>query len=234
MPSPDTAARPAPPSPPAPPYGPPGRSQSLADLLRVPSTVSAPYTRESLGCTRTTWEALLRDGAMVEVRGGFAVGPGTALTPALRARSLADDVPRDVVVGRATAAWVHSGTGDPERVCVLYAPGGYRPRDARRLEIAQASVRTWEREVLDVPGGPVVVTSLVRTAMDVATWCTAEQATSMLAALVGVGLEVDEALRRLDLVASWRGAERARTRLLEVRRRGQTLASTPALDPVMR
>ncbi|SDC22486.1 hypothetical protein SAMN05216410_1422 [Sanguibacter gelidistatuariae] len=219
----------------------PGRT--LHDLLALPPTVRAPFTPQGLRMSATTWATSLRDGDIVEVRPGFAVVPGTPITARLRAWSIAADVPRGVVVGRASAAWVHTGYGPPKRVCVLYSPGGYRPRDMRRLEICQATVRTWERDNFatgdtgtDEAPRTIPVTTVVRTAMDVATWSDHEQSATLLTHLVAAGLDVDEALHRLDLVASWRGAETARTRLLAVRRATgaarQALAS--AFEPVIR
>ena len=201
---------------------------TLRDLLRPPPTVQAPFTPASLGASNQGWATLLRDGDLLEVRPGFAVLPGTAITPELRALALTQVVPRGVVVGRASAAWVHTGHGDGPRVCVLYAPGGHRPRDAGRLEVCQATVRPWEVDmiVIDTPatdaaaatGTTLRVTTLVRTAMDVATWCPPHESAALLGHLVAAGLDLDEALHRLDLVASWRGAETARIRLLAARR----------------
>ena len=218
---------------------------SLSDLLRPLPTVQPPYTPASLATSAQGWATLLRDGDLVEVRPGFAVVPGTPITAALRALSLVPLVPRGVVVGRASAAWVHTGYGAGRRVCVLYAPGGHRPRDVRRLEACQATVRPWEIDSFTAGGDPALpvtalpVTTLVRTAMDVATWCPPPQSAAILAHLVAAGLDVDDALHRLDLVASWRGAEQARIRLLTARRlptrppaADQALAS--GFDPVMR
>lgn len=229
--------------------GPTTARPTLRDLLRPPPTVQAPFTPASLGASAQGWAALLRDGDLVEVRPGFAVGPGTAITPELRALALTQVVPRGVVVGRASAAWVHTGHGDGPRVCVLYAPGGHRPRHAGRLEVCQAAVRPWEIDTIAIattapgPGGgtdagaatALKITTLVRTAMDVATWCPPQESAALLDRLVAAGLDLDDALHRLDLVASWRGAETARIRLLAARRRArgdQTLAS--GFDPVIR
>lgn len=245
---------PAEPAQPAEPTGPaqPARP-TLSDLLRMPPTVHAPYTPASLGTSVQGWATLLRDGDIVEVRPGFAVGPGTPITAELRALSLSLLVPAGVVVGRATAAWVHTGFGAHGRVCVLYAPGGHRPRDIARLEACQATVRPWEitvvpltRPVHAVVGPPadaqqatgraasgqvptsLAVTSVVRTAMDVATWCAPDRSAPILDHLVAAGLDVDEALDSLDRVASWRGAETARTRLLAARRRARARAPVQA------
>ena len=248
---------PLPPLPPSPAPARPGRGAvdpdpadraTLSDLLRPLPAVHPPYTPASLGISAQGWATLLRDGDLVEVRPGFAVGPGTPVTAQLRALSLVALVPRGVVVGRVSAAWVHTGYDAGRRVCVLYAPGGHRPRDVGRLQACQATVRPWEVDTFTVtepgrtPGtaATLAVTTLVRTAMDVATWCSPHESAAVLAALVAAGLDVDDALHRLDLVASWRGADRARTRLLTARRRpgaaaGQTAQTRASgFDPVMR
>lgn len=216
----------------------PASTRTLDELLSMPPVVRAPFTPRSLGASPLAWATLLRDGDIVEVRPGFAVVPGTAVTPELRARSLAGDVPAGVIVGRASAAWVHTGRGAGRRVCVLYSPGGYRPRDVRTLEICQASVRSWETNTFpagsDGTSRVLAVTTLVRTAMDVATWCTLERSETILAGLVEAGLDVDEALHRLDLVASWRGAETARIRLLAARRAAGAARLRPSRPPSTR
>lgn len=181
---------------------------TLAELLSVPPVLGSPFTRSQLG-SDTAWDALRRDGDLVEVRDGWAVAAGTPVTPSTRAASLGGTVPRDVVVGRATAAWVHTGFPRPGRVCVLYSPGGYRPRSGPLLEVAQATVRPWELERV----GALTLTSPVRTALDVATWCPEDEVQPILRALLRHGVVVDEALARLRTFANWRGAGRARTRL---------------------
>ena len=192
---------------------------TLRDLLRPLPTVREPFTPAGLGASAQAWAALVRDADVVEVRPGFAVVPGSHVTAELRALALAHVVPHGVVVGRATAVWVHTGHGDRPRVCVLYPPGGHRPRDPGRLEVCQATVRPWETVALATgPGRSIQVTSLTRTAMDVATWCSPQESAELVTHLVAAGLDVDDALHRLDLVASWRGAERARARLLAARR----------------
>ena len=197
----------------------PGDRPLLRDLLRPPPTVQAPFTPAALGASPLAWATLLRDGDIVEIRPGFAVTPGTPVTAGLRALALAHLVPTGAVVGRASAVWVHTGRGDRPRVCVLYAPGGHRPRDPARLEACQATVRPWE--IVSVAAGgdrSLPVTTLTRTAMDVATWYPDQESAELLTYLMDAGLDVDDALHRLDLVASWRGAETARARLLAVRR----------------
>lgn len=210
---------PAPAHSPDAPLPPAATRPSLRELLRPLPTVQAPFTPQSLGTSAQGWTTLVRDGDIVEVRPGFAVGPGTAITAALRALSLDEVVPEGVVVGRASAAWVHTGHGAGRRVCVLYAPGRHRPRDVGRLEVCQATVRPWEIDAFPTSASTLKVTTLARTAMDVATWCSPEESAELLAHLVTAGLDIDDALHRLDLVASWRGAETARARLLAARRR---------------
>jgi hypothetical protein len=187
----------------------PRSATSFSVLVAAPPRAAPPYTTEGVG-GRTTWEALLRDGLVDEVHAGFGVLAGTLGSPQARARSLTTRVPREIVVGRRSAAWVHTGGRRPDKVSVLYAPHGYRPRDAPHLEIAQATMRSWESQTL----GGVQVTTPERTALDVATWCDDDSAHTVLVRLAHHGVDLEDAVVRLTTHAHWRSAERARARLL--------------------
>lgn len=199
---------------PAVPAGTAGRL-TLDQLMVPPPELEPPYTRASLGAL--TWSALVRDGDVVELWDGHGLPAGMVVTPELRARSLVDHVPRDVVVGRRTAAWVHTGTPRPLRLCILYAARGYRPRNTAGMDVSQAAVRPWETIEL----GGLRVTDVTRTALDVATWLPDDEVRPVLLPLLRAGADVDECLLRLDRVVSWRGADRAREVLLDA---GRTLA----------
>lgn len=181
---------------------------TLADLLTRPHAPGPMVSPTSLGCTSATWQALCRDGAVVEVRPGFALVAGVPETSADRARTLIGAVPPAVVVARAWAVWIHAGgrpPSPPHRICVVYRPGESRPRSMPGLEAVQASLRPWD--VVTVGG--LSVTSPVRTAMDVATWSTGTRGARELAHLRAVGADLPAAVAQIRRVAGWRGSERA-------------------------
>ncbi|PFG33074.1 hypothetical protein ATL42_0934 [Sanguibacter antarcticus] len=194
---------------------------TLDELLAPPPVVQPPYSRESLGSQ--AWAAMVRDGDIVELWDGHGLPAGLAATPELRARSLVHQVPRDVIVGRRTAAWVHTGTPRPVHLSVLYEPRGYRPRNTTGLELSQASVRPWEVVMI----GGLRVTDPARTALDVATWADPDEATAILVCLLRHGVEVSDCLQRLDRVANWRGAGRARDLLLHAARSVRSGSASP-------
>ena len=198
---------------------------TLAQLLAPSPDVQPPYTRASLGSR--TWDILVRDGDVIELWDGHGLPAGMAPSPELRALSLADHVPRAVVVGRRTAAWVHTGSPRPVRLCVLYAARGYRPRNTAGLDVSQAAVRPWETSAL----GGLRITDPTRTALDVATWLPDDEVRSVLLPLLHDGVDVDACLLRLDRVASWRGAARAREMLLDAERAYQDVIRTGSGSP---
>lgn len=191
---------------------------TLAHLLARPDVLGPMVTPVSLGCSSATWQALCRDGDVVEVRPGFALVAGVAETSADRARTLLAAVPADVVVAREWAVWVHAGGRPPRpqhRVCVVYRPGTSRPRSLPGLETVQASLRPWD--VSTVAG--LSVTSPVRTAMDVATWSATLPGTRSLARLRACGTDLPTAVAQLRRVAGWRGSDQAVRRLEAAERR---------------
>ena len=185
---------------------------TLAQLLVPSPELQPPYTRASLGAR--TWDVLVRDGDVIELWDGHGLPAGMVASPELRARSLTGHVPRDVVVGRRTAAWVHTGSPRPVRLCILYAARGYRPRNTTGLDVSQAAVRPWETCTL----GGLRITDPTRTALDVATWLPDDEVQTVLLALLHHGVDADACLLRLDRVASWRGAARARETILDAAR----------------
>lgn len=200
---------------------------TLARLLARPRVPGPMVSPASLGCSPTTWQTLCRDGVVVEVRPGFALVAGVSETSADRARTLLDAVPTDVVVAREWAVWVHTGgrpPRPPRRICVVYRPGTSRPRSVPGMDAVQATLRPWD--VVTV--GSLVVTSLERTAMDVATWSTGPQAVQDLARLRAGGADLAAAVGRLGRSAGWRGAERAVRRLESAERCASGEGSTAA------
>ncbi|MEP7763961.1 type IV toxin-antitoxin system AbiEi family antitoxin [Sanguibacter sp. 25GB23B1] len=194
---------------------------TLDQLLVEPAELQPPYSLESLGAR--TWETVVRDGDVVELWDGHGLPVGMATTAELRALSIAQHVPHGVVVGRRTAAWVHTGTPRPVRLCVLYAARGYRPRNTVGLEVSQAAVRPWETAEI----GGLRVTDPTRTALDVATWVHEDEVLPVLVPLLRHGVELAACLQRLDRVANWRGAGRARAMLLEAARAIRTGSASP-------
>lgn len=176
------------------------------------------FTPLSPGCSGTAWQTLLRDGDLVELREGFAVVAGVVETAALRAGTFAGVVTVGLALARHSAAWVHTG-GElaAVRTCVVYRPGASRPRTRLWLDAVQAPLRPWDVE--DVGG--VAVTTPVRTAMDLATWCTDDQARHALLRLAAAGADLRSAAVQLDRTTGWRGARLARRRLHEAARQAE-------------
>lgn len=215
---------------------------TLADLLTCPRAPGRLLSPASLGCSSVTWQALCRDGALVEVRPGFALVAGVPETSADRARTLVAAVPSGVVVARTWAVWLHAGGQPPctpQRICVVYPPGSSRPRSTAGLDPVQTALRPWD--VTTVAG--LAVTSPVRTAMDVATWSTGPEAARDLARLRAAGTDLPAAITQLARVAGWRGSDRA-VRRIGAATVGATTAPTGSaqacttfsatLEPVMR
>ena len=160
----------------------------------------------------STWTGLHLDGVLVplwrEVSRLVTVDEG----PAVRAQAFAALVPGRAVVGQLAAAWVHAGGTPPHRVTVLVRSGARRPdphpdRLAAEADLADDDVQSC---------GGVAVTTVLRTALDVARWVPADRALPALRALVPAGLRPDEALGRLATRAGGRGVRAARRTLAQV------------------
>ena len=93
-----------------------------------------------------------------------AVLPGASVTRSDRLVALAARIPPRTVVGRLSAAWVHTGHGDPLTLAVLYPPTAHRPHRRPDLRTHQATVAADEVEGL----GGLLVTRPLRTAVDLA------------------------------------------------------------------
>ncbi|MCC2323073.1 type IV toxin-antitoxin system AbiEi family antitoxin [Cellulomonas xiejunii] len=155
------------------------------------------------------WTGLHLDGALVHLWRDTARVTGTPEDRALRASAFAPLVPRRGVVGRLSAAWVHAGGTPPDRVTVLVRSGARRPRPHPHRVSAEADLV--DEDLLTVGG--VLVTTLTRTAVDVARWVHPHTAVPVLRALVTQGLDPDDARRRIEAHAPGRGLRAARVTL---------------------
>jgi len=140
---------------------------------------------------------MLRDGVLLAVTDGVAVTGPRPPGRDDRARAVATALPRHGVVGRDSAAWVHSGRRPPSRTCVL-VPVGIRRPDPRPDRWC-AETTFGDDDVVLLDGVPV--TSLVRTAVDVARWYDGTTGAGLLADLVGAGLDLAAVRRRLVALA---------------------------------
>jgi hypothetical protein len=179
----------------------------LADLLD-PRPVSPPLVvrPEHVG-GRAAWEALVRDGALVVLRGTAAVRADLPVGPGLRAGVLRGGLPRGAAVAGRTAAWVHAGVPDGGTLDLAYASGRHRPE-------VWAGARVWQEallasDVTEIAG--VRVTTPVRTVVDLALRDDAERALEAVRALVETcGVDLRAAARVLESRARVVGRPRAR------------------------
>ena len=195
--------------------------------------------REELGSAG--WHALLRDGVSRHVWGDLAVPADRPSTATERAEALRPQVPTRAVVGRMTAAWVHTG-GAPPTVIDLLVPSGRRrlaPDPDRRTHESELPAR----ELVHLGG--IRLTSVPRTGIDLARWelGRGSPAIEALDALVSLGFDPRVALRSLDQLAGQRGLRAARSHLLGMltrsgdgadRGQARIAGSSAARDPVIR
>ena len=163
-----------------------------ATVPSLPRTVS----RGDVGAA--AWFGLLRDGVVRVVWGDVAIAADLPDTPEVRAIALAALVPSRGVIGRRTAAWVHTGRYPPVRVEVLVRTGGRRTDPHPHRVAAEATL---------CPGDVVHVgahraTSVQRTGIDIARMLPPVDAVPTLHALQEVGFEPACAL---DVLADYRG-----------------------------
>ncbi|KZM35361.1 hypothetical protein [Oerskovia enterophila] len=150
---------------------------------------------------------LVRSGALVRVRGDVAVRPTTQLTPVVRAASLAHLVPERTVIGGLSAAWVHGGTPAPSTVEVIHPLGVHRPPPLPGRAPRQSALLRTEVALL----GGVLVTTVERTALDLACLHDPQASSPVLLALVArCELDLDAVRDSLDLRSRRTGAPRAR------------------------
>lgn len=193
------------------------------DLL-LPATVR----RDDVG--PAAWFGLLRDGVVRIVWGEVAIAADLADTPDLRAAALAPLVPARGVLGRRTAAWVHTGWAPPTRVEVLVPTGGRRT-DPHPERIAAEAVLA-PSDVVRVGG--LRATSVLRTGIDVARMLPRDEAVPLVRALERVGFDVRSALEHLANLKGQRGIRRAHSTLGDLRGQARMTGSSAALAPVMR
>lgn len=149
------------------------------------------------------------DGPSLGDAAAADAAPDVPVHPAVRAAAFAALVPARGAVGREAAAWVHAGGPPPGRVTVLVRSGARRPDPHPGRTTAEADLT--DTDVVDVGG--VRVTTVLRTAVDVARWLPTEDALRVLRRLRPVGLDPAAALHRLEAHAGGRGVRRARRTL---------------------
>lgn len=192
----------------------PARARTPADVAMDVRVEDAPLLvrPEHVG-GRVAWTDLVRCGALVRVRGDAAVRPTTEVTAAVRALSLAPLVPVRTVVGGTSAAWVHCGVPENPALEVVHPLGVHRPPPRHGRVARQSALLRPETVEL----GTVLVTSVERTAVDVACLTDPLIAVPVLRALVELaGLDVGSALRLLDLRHRRTGRPQARALLSDL------------------
>jgi hypothetical protein len=145
-------------------------------------------------------QAMATDGVLAQLyQRGYTL-PGTATTPQLRARAASFAVPpairQRVVAGRMTAAWIYGCADEPDRLALLV--------DAtRRISSLRSTrgctlheVRLGPFDVVSLGG--LMVSSPLRTAMDIALHVDTERALPALRKMLAKP-ELDVRLRLLML-----------------------------------
>jgi hypothetical protein len=200
-----------PPEPPRPPR--PSGPLPLSALLR-PADAGRSLVRPADVGGPAAWQALVRDGVLVRVRGDVAAPSWLALSAEVRALTLAPAVPARAVVAGASAAWVHCGVADGEVLHLAYVPGTHRPPPWSGARVWSAPGVVGESRRV----GGVRVTTPVRTAVDVALHLPPDDAVPVLVALSRAGVDLAAAARALELRLRAVGRPRARTTLAAARR----------------
>jgi hypothetical protein len=145
-------------------------------------------------------QAMAADGVLSQLYQRGYMLPGTPTTPQLRARAASFAVPpgirQRVVAGRMTAAWIYGCAGEPDRLALLV--------DAtRRVSSLRSTrgctlheVRLGPFDVVSLGG--LMVSSPLRTALDIALHVDAERAVPALRKMLA-SPELDVRLRLLTL-----------------------------------
>ncbi len=126
------------------------------------------------------------DGVLTQLYQRGYLPPGTRSTPQLRARALSVMVPppirQRVVAGRMTAAWIYGCAPEPDRLALLVDAN-------RRISSLRSTrgctfheVRLGQFDVVSLGG--LMVSSPLRTAVDIALHVDAERALPALGALL--------------------------------------------------
>lgn len=132
------------------------------------------------------------DRGVREIWPGVLVAADVPVGVGERLAAVSAELPRDAVLIRRAAVWAHTGTDRPDVVDVVQ-----RTRHRSRPKVAVHADRLLAADVLVVGTGRV--TTVGRTAVDVARWAPTDRLETWLCALVGAGLTrgaVDEALAR--------------------------------------
>jgi hypothetical protein len=182
----------------------PGVSNAL--LAYRATAVDVPSLVRRRDVSGAEWTGMLLDRARVPIWDGVAVCARHEVTPALRLAALSELVPQRGVVGRTAAAWVHAGGARPPRVDVL-VPAGVRRTDPHPLRRA-AEGPLPDEDVLDLGTGRV--TTVQRTALDVARYAAPGDAVRLLVGLLPLGLDPYAAVATLRDLAGGRGVQQAR------------------------
>lgn len=185
-------------------------STRLDEFRAPPPPLPRTVSRDDVGAA--AWFGLLRDGVVRVVWGDVAIPADLADTPELRAIAVAPLVPTRGVIGRRTAAWVHTGRYPPVRVEVLVRTGGRRTDPHPSRVAAEATLAP--TDVVHV--GAHRATSVQRTGIDIARMLPPPQAVPTLRALQDVGFEPARALDRLDRFRGHRGVRQAYSTLLDL------------------
>jgi hypothetical protein len=195
----------------------PAVAVSLSELLTRPRptrTASAPVRPSDVG-GRAAWDVLVRDGVLAALVDDAAAPADAPVTPATRAAALGARVPPRTVVAGATAAWVHCGGPPPRRLDLAYRSGTHRPELWEGATIWSASGLLADSVVL----AGVRVTTLERTAVDVALRLPAERALPLVLHLVHTGADLEGAGRALERRTRAVGRPKARRVLAAARER---------------
>ena len=185
---------------------------ALAWMWRQP--VGVPDELHARRVGRVLWQILIRDGIAQHVWDAVAIPADLPETPRIRATAVSWLVPPRGVVGRSAAVWVHTGGPRPGRIDVLVAPRARRP-DPHPLRVAHESALP-PGDVVAV--GPVRVTTVERTAVDVARWAGKDTAPLLERLVRGAGLDPARAIRLLDALPGHRGTRDARVALVALAR----------------
>lgn len=126
------------------------------------------------------------DGVLTPLYEKSFTPPGLAVTPRLRARAAASVVPdrirRKVIAGRMTAAWIYGCAAAPERLSLL-VDAKHRISSVRSASgCILHEVRLGQLDVVSIGG--LLVTSPLRTAVDVAMHVEADRALPALRTLL--------------------------------------------------
>ena len=174
--------------------GPPACRLPLQPQVAGPSVLYSPGTPFSWA----ELQAMAADGVLTRLSQRGYLPPGEASTPQLRARAVACTIPQPirqrVVAGRMTAAWIFGCAGEPDRIALLVDA-------SRRISSLRATRGCNFHEVklgpFDVVSlGGLMVSSPLRTAVDIALHVEPERALPVLGAFLAAP-ELDIALRLL-------------------------------------